>query len=111
MSHFETIHTETIDGFEVVFSVTPETDAPDWDFADDADREDTLARIDRGDLVYFVARVEAKKEGITLGTDYLGGCCYESYKQFVETQDDYYADMAGTAIAEARATIAKLCAA
>lgn len=105
---YETVHTEKAAGFDIVFSVTPEHVEPDWEFEDEADKQDTLDRIERGDLVYFVARVEAYKSGVLLGTDYLGGCCYDSYKQFVEASG-YYADMVETAVIEARSTIAKLC--
>lgn len=104
---YETIHTEKATGFDIVFSVTPEYVEPDWEFEDEADKQDTLDRIERGDLVYFVARVEAYKNGVLLGTDYLGGCCYDSYAQFVEASD-YYADMVENAVSEARSTIAKL---
>jgi hypothetical protein len=51
--------------------------------------------------------VEARKEGITLGTTYLGGCCYDSVSQFVASSD-YYGDMVEEAVEEARKTIAKL---
>lgn len=105
---YETIHTSKAAGFEIRFSVAPEHVEPDWDFEDDADRQNTLNRIERGDLVYFIARVEALKEGIVLGTDYLGGCCYESYDQFIESSD-YFGQMVETAVEEARSTIAKLC--
>lgn len=104
---YENIHTEKAAGFDIVFSVAPEHVEPDWDFEDEADKQDTLDRIERGDLVYFVARVQAYKNGVLLGTDYLGGCCYDSYMQFVEASD-YYADMVENAVSEARQTIAKL---
>jgi hypothetical protein len=105
---YETISTSTAAGFDIVFSVAPEHVEPDWDFEDEADKQDTLDRINRGDLVYFVARVQAFKNGIELGTDYLGGCCYDSYDQFVEASG-YYADMVESAVSEARENIAKLC--
>lgn len=105
---YETIHTSEAAGFDIVFSVTYEDHAPDWDFEDEADKQNTLDRIERGDLVWFVARVQAFKNGIELGTDYLGGCCYDSYMQFVEASD-YYADMVENAVNEAQANIAKLC--
>jgi hypothetical protein len=105
---YQTIHTSKAAGFDIVFSVTHEDCAPDWDFEDEADKQNTLDRIERGDLVWFVARVQAFKNGIELGTDYLGGCCYDSYMQFVEASD-YYADMAENAVNEAQANIAKLC--
>ena len=105
---YETIHTTTAAGFEIRVSVTQEYDKLDREFEDEADRQDTLDRIYRGDLVWFVARVEALKEGIVLGTDYLGGCCYDSYDQFIESSD-YFGQMVETAVEEARSTIAKLC--
>lgn len=104
---YETIHTEKAAGFDIVFSVTPEYVEPDWDFESEEDRQNTLDRIESGDLVYFVARVQALRNGIELGTEYLGGCCYDSYMQFVQASD-YYADMVENAVSEARATIAKL---
>jgi hypothetical protein len=104
---YETIHTEKAAGFDIVFSVTYEDHEPDWDFENEEDKQDLLRRINQGDLVWFVARVQAFKNGIELGTDYLGGCCYDSYMQFVE-EGGYYRDMVENAISEARATIAKL---
>jgi hypothetical protein len=103
MAHWETIRTETVDGFDIVFSVTPDTDDP-WDHDDD---EETAAAIADGRYAWFIARVEAKRRGITLGVDYLGGCCYDSPQQFVEC-GDYYNDMVKTAVAEARDIIKKL---
>lgn len=104
---YETIHTEKAADFDIVFSVTHEHIEPDWDFESEEDKRDTLRRIDNGDLAYFVARVQAFKHGVLLGTDYLGGCCYDSYMQFVHASD-YYADMVENAISEARSTIIKL---
>ena len=103
---WETIQTEHLDGFEIVFSVTPEDMPPDWDETDEQKAE-TLRNIENGTWAYFVARVEAKKRGIVLGVDYLGGCCYDSPQKFVEA-GDYYKSMVDTAIAEARDIIKKL---
>lgn len=108
MQNFETIHTETAEGFDIVFSVTPESESPDWDFESEADARETLARIAGGDLAYFVARVQAHKHGVLLGEAYLGGCCYDSPMQFVEASD-YYADMVEEAVTEARVVLQKLC--
>jgi hypothetical protein len=105
-TYWETAHTETAAGFEIVLSVTPEDMPPDWDETEE-EREETLRKINDGVWVYFVARVEARKEGITLGTTYLGGCCYDSVSQFVASSD-YYGDMVEEAVEEARKTIAKL---
>jgi hypothetical protein len=105
--HYETIHTETAAGFDIVFSVTPEIDTPDWDFESEEDRQDLIDRINDGRLSWFVARVQAFKNGILLGTDYLGGCCYDSPMQFVN-DSDYYGDMVENVVAEAREAIEQL---
>ena len=55
---------------------------------------ETNDKIDRGDLVCFVAKVSAWKAGICLGEDYLGGCIYEDYEDFYENEnEDYVCDM------------------
>jgi hypothetical protein len=105
-TYWETAHTETAAGFEIVLSVTPEDMPPDWDETEE-ELAETLRKIDNGTLAYFVARVEARKEGLTLGTTYLGGCCYDSVSQFVASSG-YYGDMVEEAVEEARKTIAKL---
>ena len=108
MQYYETVHTETADGFDIVFSVTPECEEPDWEFETEQEKLETLHRIETGQLSWFVARVEAYKDGILLGTDYLGGCCYDSPLQFVDASD-YYGDMVENAVAEAKNKIATLC--
>lgn len=95
MTYWEGIHRESVAGFEIIFSVAPDEETPDFDDAE------TLARIDSGELCWFVARVEALKNGVLLGSDYLGGCCYDSPRQFIEASD-YYGDMVENAIVEAR---------
>ena len=103
MNHFESVHTTEIDGFVIELSVTPETDTPDWDFVSEEDRQDTLDRINNGYLLWFVAKVTASKLGIVLGTEYLGGCCYERISEFLN--DPYFVDMVDQAIAEAKNNI------
>ena len=105
--HYETLHTETRDGFEIVFSAMPETETPEGHFDDDGE---TVAAIYSGEFAWFIARVEAKKQGITLGTAYLGGCCYRTASEFV-TEGDYYDDMVNDAIYDALATLQRLVAA
>lgn len=106
--YYETIKTETIDGFDITFSVGPEDMAPDWDFETDADRDELLRKIENGTFLWFVAKVTASKNGIELASDYLGGCCYESTDEFIE--DAYYFDMVQNVISEAREAIVKLAA-
>ena len=100
-------HEETVDGFDIVLHTTGETEPPDWDFESEEDRAETMRKIDDGTWDYFIARVTASKHGIVLGTDYLGGCCYDSVSQFVE-DGDYYKGMVQEAIEEARETLEKL---
>ena len=109
MEYFETYgEPETIDGFEIVLSIAPETMEPDWDFETEEERQELFERINNGSLVWFVAKVTASKNGIELASDYLGGCCYESISEFVK--DGYYSDMVQNTISEARNAIIKLAA-
>lgn len=107
MSHFETVHEETRDGFDIALAFAPEYDAPDWDFESDEERAETLRKIENGSLLWFVARVTASRAGTVLGTDYLGGCCYASAEEFM-APDGYYPDMVDAAIGEAREHLKRL---
>ncbi len=96
-------------GFNIVFTALPEDLPLKYTFDDTCcDLEEIRASIDLGDSVYFCARVEAYKNGILLGCDYLGACHYNSYQEFHETAADYYADMVDAAIAEAEKAIDSL---
>jgi len=108
MRHYETIHTDDLRGFHVVFSVTHE-DAHPRDVFDDSESEiaELCDKIDRGLYVWFCARIEVYQQGILLGSDYLGCCLYEDAKQFV-TESGYYDDMVNNAIAEAESNLNKL---
>lgn len=103
---FETVHTDDLNGFHIVLAFSPEHSAPDWDFDTVEDEEELLRRIENGTMLWFCARVEAYRHGVLLGTDYLGGCCYESAKDFME--NGYYADMVDNAINEAKDKITEL---
>ena len=103
-TYWETINTETVDGFDIVLSVAPEDTDP-RDHFDDAG--ETAQAIADGRYEWFMARVEAKREGITLGADTLGACCYANVRDFLN-ESDYYGSMRAYAVEEARATIAKL---
>jgi hypothetical protein len=107
MKYWEHIYTETINGFEIQTHITSEDANPRY-FFDDSLLDDVFEGIESGRYEWFTVRVTAHKAGIELGSDYLGGCLYESYTQFIE-QNDYYADMCERAIDEAKATIKQLC--
>jgi hypothetical protein len=101
MTYWETIHTEPREGFEIVVSIAPEDEDPRDHFDDDGE---TAQAIADGEYEWFMARVEARAAGVTLGTAYLGGCCYERASDFVRAPSDYYADMIAEALDEARRT-------
>lgn len=104
MTYWETIHTETRDGFDIVLSVAPDDTDPRDQFDDDGE---TAAAIADGRYEWFIARVEAQRDGITLGTFHLGGCCYTSARDFID-ESGYYGDMVAQAIDEARSTLERL---
>lgn len=114
-TYWEELGRETAEGFEIVFSIAPEDIHPSdcFDTSTDPDTgkpyydTDKMARdIDNGLLCWFVARVQAFKNGILLGSDYLGGNLYENPEDFLK--DDYYKDMKNTVIEHSKETIKKL---
>ena len=107
MTHYETIHTEDVNGFHIVFSAAYEDMHPRDCFDDTVDEIDEICRkIDNGTYVWFIARVEAYKHGIMLGTSYLGGNLYDSFKDFIN--DEYYEDLMCQAIDEAKGNLEML---
>lgn len=104
---YETIKTEDVEGFQIVFSAAPEDEHPRDSF-DDHDIEDICRKIDDGTYVWFVARVQAYRHGVLLATDYLGGCLYDSFADFTQ-EGGYYADMVHNVITAAKSTMARLC--
>jgi len=111
MIYWETIHEETRDGFDIVFSVAPEDIHPGDSFDPECfDIPQLCEDIDRGRYAWFVARVQAFRAGVELAADYLGGCLYDSPADFV-TAGDYFDDMVKTVIDEARAELPRLIAA
>jgi hypothetical protein len=105
--YYETMHTEKTAGFDIVFSIAEEDHAPYWEFESEEERQALLERIADGHLSWFRARVQAFKNGVLLGEDYLGGCCYDSPIQFVNASD-YYADMVEEVVRQARNKLADL---
>ena len=108
MTHWELINTETRDGFEVRMYAAPEETSFNEGFWGDYDENgaETARAIEEGRLAWFMVKVAAYRLGIELGSDYLGGCAYESASDFLD--DLYYEDMAAAAISEARQTLVGL---
>ena len=102
-------HTEEFEGFTITLECLPEDTAPQDCFAGDPESDaETFRLIESGFYLWFIAKVSASREGVTLATDYLGGCCYESADQFVKESLGYFEDMRRTVVDAARATITKL---
>ena len=99
----ELISTTQQDGFEIRFYTMPEHMHPD-DCFDDGGQ--TAREIEAGQYQWFIACVTASKAGIVLGKDYLGGCCYETAAEFLESLS--YEDMIRNAIDAARGKLAEL---
>lgn len=102
----QTIHTFTKDGFDIRFAVFPELTHPNDHFDDDGE---TARAIDAGEYEWFVAMVTASKNGVELAEEYLGGCCYETFEEFMGP-GGYFDDMVDEAISVARQTITDLAA-
>ena len=101
MTYWELDDEQERDGFTIRTYVAPEDYAPDFDDGE------VLQGINDGRYVWFQVKVSAWKAGVELGTAYLGGCCYESTKDFINS-GDYWEDMVEEAIAEAKKTIEEL---
>lgn len=104
MAHYELVHDEEYSGFDIRVYFTPELDNPQ-DHFDDAE---TIRKINDGLYLWFTAKVTASKNGVELAADYLGACCYESVRDFVQP-GDYYDDMRDNVVRDAQRVIAGLC--
>ena len=108
MNYWETVHRETREGFDIELAFTPEDIHPDdlFDWEACGNREETLEKIDAGLLLWFTARVRVSvdrpdgKASVVIGEDYLGGCLYESVRDFIAS--GYYDDMVQAALENAR---------
>ena len=110
MRHWYTMAEKQDGVFEVVHSWTYE-DLYIGDCFDEScfDIEDMAGKINAGDLDWFVARVQYFYDGQEAGSDYLGGCLYESVeKAFASGLDGYLEDMEDRAREEAQAWIQQL---
>lgn len=94
------------DGFTIVTRFFD--DDQDWrDFTQDDDIQETAAKIESGAWVHFAVDVYAVKAGVELGCDSMGGCIYDSYQAFIDT-DGYWGDMVANAIDRAKSKLAEL---
>ena len=87
-----------------------ETDSPDMTYDwTVSNRAEVFEKINNGTWLWFEAKVSVihKPTGVTLGTDYLGSCCYESLEDFAQP-GGYVRSMVGEAISEARNNMERL---
>lgn len=101
----------------------------DTDYTDPETAADTLDGIESGRYVLFTARAYVMFDGLLLAEDFLCGCVYADYSDFMDhvgiraksreaseetgrpvCYDSIFADMVHTVIEEARATLRKLAA-
>ncbi len=91
-------------GAEVVFDAEECDLEPD--FEDKADIISVSERYNNGNsAAWFTAHVTVKYKGFE-AEDYLGGCSYNSFKEFTNTDNDYYQDMINQCIASINRDIA-----
>ncbi len=118
MTQWTPIWTFRTKQFTVLFSVAPE----DMDPADSFEFPEDIEAVRNGDVDWFVARVQVLRNGHEIGSDYLGGCAYESPQQFAQEHikgaayaremrakgficGSYFPDMVRQAVADARRTL------
>jgi hypothetical protein len=88
------------------------------------DTGEVACKLENGTYVAFVARVRVFYRGHEVGTDYLGGCIYESLESFIDHREcgrqnaeyerlgetgrcgSYFHDMIRSACSDARKTVA-----
>lgn len=99
---WEHMHHENRSRFDIDVYITHEETDP----ADLFQESETLEAIRDGRLAWFMVKVTASRQGLILGADYLGGCCYASPEEFLKGA--YYDDMVAEAIQAARMSIAKI---
>lgn len=84
----------------------------DLDLSWDEDGQ-TREGLESGKYVAFVARVVVWHKSIEAGSDYLGGCIYESPEAFIDHRGikryphcaSYFSDMVRSAVEQARNTL------
>lgn len=101
----ELVHEEEYKGLAIKLFLLPEYEYPDWEMTEDEEKE-LNEKMRNGDLLWFCAKVDASIDGRVLATDYLGGCCYESVRDFLN--DGYYTDMKETVFENACKEIGNL---
>lgn len=75
-------------GLQIVWEAHPE----DWSHVTELDDPELEARVERGELELFSVRAVVKACGVELGDEWMGGCIYTKFGDFLD-DDDYADDM------------------
>ena len=109
MTYKELLDTRIIDGFTIKIYAEEEHLHPDdiFDWQDDDDREKTLLVMEKQGLFgWFCATVKAYKANVELSSNSVGGCSYQSAKEFLN--DGYCIDLIDQTLTEAKLELPKL---
>ncbi len=112
MNTLENIYKFKTRNFTIRVDAVEETN-PDFSF-DDSD--ETLNGIENGELTCFAVRASVSFRGSVVGTDYLGNCIYQNFRDFRDhlgikkhaNCGSYFADMIRESIREARKTLSEM---
>ena len=90
----------TLEGLGVLIEFEPQEEDMIPDFENEEDIKEVERKYNAGNMAaWFCAKVTVTYKGLT-AEDYLGGCSYNSFKEFTEIDNDYYMDMINTCINE-----------
>lgn len=119
----DTIREFQTPNFQVIVDALPDDDLDlSWD-----EDGSTLAGLESGELIAFIARARVLLNGREIANDYLGGCIYKSLADFMDHKEcgrynrelaakgepgrcgSYFKDMINQVCDEARTELKKLC--
>lgn len=112
MNTLENIYTFKTLNFTIRVDAVEETN-PDFSF-DDSD--DTLDKIVSGEFTCFAVRASVSFRGSVVGTDYIGNCIYQNFRDFRDhlgikkhaNYGSYFTEMIRESIREARKTLSEM---
>ena len=93
------------EGFLVIVDKTWDDMDPRYCF-DTEDADEVVSKISDGSYDWFMLRVRVLLDGHELGSNYLGGCCYENANDVLT--DGTAEDCIATALIEARSEVRRL---
>lgn len=106
MTEIDSIELENQQGFNMKLKALPEHISINESLLDSSLIDETINKVESGELMYFCACVEAYKAGIVLGTNYLGACFEKDLESFKDS--GYLECMIDTSIKEAKDTLISL---